>query len=318
MSWHLLNKGTPTMGELVVHGQGRWDYGTRGPEELGTFSMGTVIGTADTFSSYTPTFILRNVFWRQGSPDAGWAYRVGKITPDSLLSTSAHLDSQTTFLPSGGTGPFAIALPDSGFGALGIWYLNDQVALMGLVSDANANRFDYDLDSLGDGDFFKAIELHFRVAPQTPKAGYSKITIWHTDGTSDGESANGQLGPDGWGFFLKHEQELTADGRLIGILRYGKSFDDSAAYEQQAGAHLLLYDPSGLGRLKNDLFGVAYNWAQVTEGGTRSESNVEVFYRVPIVPLVDMTLSYQSVFNPVLDPENDHVSVFSIRFRTTF
>lgn len=315
-AWHLINKGEPTLGQVVAHVQGRWDYGTTGPEELGTVSLGSAIGTADTFAAYTPTFILRNLYWRHGSPEAGWTYRLGKITPDAHLSSSAHLASETTFLPSGGTAPFAIALPDSGLGAVGIWHLSDRAALAGLVSDANADRFDFgDLD---EGDLFKAIEFHLKIAPKTPKAGYSKITFWHTDGTSDGQPANGQLGPDGWGFFLKHEQELTEDGRAIVILRYGKSFDDSAVFERQVGAHFLLYEPRVLSGLKNDLIGVGFNWAQTPISGTRDEHNVEVFYRFPIFPNVDMTLSYQSVFDPALDPDNDQASVFSLRLRTVF
>ena len=106
-----------------------------------------------------------------------------------------------------------------------------------------------------------------------------------------GRSAGGSSGESGWGFYALHQQEMTADGRAIGILRYGKSFDNSALYDQQASAHFLLYDPPGPAQLQNDLLGVGYTWAQATESTARSESNVEVFYRFPIVPLADVTLS---------------------------
>jgi hypothetical protein len=299
--------------------EGRFDYGTRGPEDLGTFSLGSLIGTSDSFSKYSPAFILRNLYWRQGSPEAGWVYRIGKISPDGLLGSSAHISPFLTFLPSGGIGPFSIALPDSGLGAVGAWYFSDRVALAGLVSDANADRFDF--GDIRAGDFFKAVELHVKVAPRTPKAGYSKLTLWHTDGTEDGLPTNAEAGPSGWGIFLKHEQELTADGRAIGILRYGKCFDDSAVYDQQAAAHFLLYEPRILTRLKNDLVGVAFNWAQpttISSSDTRSEYNVEAFYRFPIFPNVDMTLSYQSVINPAFTRDVDHASVFNLRIRTVF
>ncbi len=319
-TWELLDIGKPTQGQLFFHLQGRWDYGTTGPETLGTTSLGSLNGTANTFSAYSPAFLVRNLYWQQGSEKAGWAYRVGKITPDAMFSTSAHISPQTTFLPTTAIGSFANAFPDSGLGIAGAWYINDRLKLLGLVSNANSDR--YDFGDTGEGDYYKALELGAKIAPRTPKAGYSKATVWHTDGTKDGLSSNGNLGPDGWGFFLKHEQELTADGRAIGILKYGKSFNKSAFYEQQAGGHFLLYDPTGLGQLKNDLLGVGYTWAQATDSDPdldiRSESNAEVFYRFPIYPLVDMTLSYQSVFNPALDPGNNHASVFSIRIRTTF
>jgi porin len=315
-SWDLLNKGKPNMGQLVFTVEGRWDYGTTGPEDLGTYGLGSAIGTADTFSKYSPAFLLRELYWRQGSPEAGWAYRFGKITPDAILSSSEHLSPYDNFLPSGSTGPFAIALPDSGLGAVGAWYLNDRMTLAGLISDANADRFDFgDPDQ---GDLFVAGEFHFKVAPQTPKAGFSKITLWHTDGTKNGLPANGENGPSGWGYYVKLEQELTADGRLIGILRYGKSYNDSAAYDQQGSAHLLLYEPRILTGLKNDLVGIAFNWARLPQSGTRDEYHAEVFYRFPIFPSVDTTLSYQSVIHPATTREIDHASVFSLRIKTVF
>ena len=315
-SWDLIDRGKPTLGQAVFHVQGRWDYGTAAPEDLGFVSLGSAIGTADTYAEYTPTLVLRNLYWRQGSPEAGWGYRVGKITPDGIMSSSAHLDSQITFLPSGSVSSLAIAFPDSGWGAVGAWYPNDRMALAGLVSDANADRFDF--GDIGEGDLFKAAEFLIKIAPKTSKAGYSKVTLWHTDGTKDGKAINASTGPSGWGVFVKHEQELTDDGRAVGILRYGKGFEDSAFYDQQAGAHFLLYEPRFLTRLKNDVVGAAFNWAKATAARARNEYNVEVFYRFPIFPEVDTTLSYQSVINPAFTRDLDHASVFSLRIRTVF
>ena len=48
--------------------------------------------------------------------------------------------------------------------------------------------------------------------------------------------------------------------------------------------------------------------------GSRDEYNLEVFYRFPLFPGVDTTLSYQSVFNPALNTEFDHAHVFSPAF----
>lgn len=41
-------------------------------------------------------------------------------------------------------------------------------------------------------------------------------------------------------------------GRTIGILRYGRSFEKAAPYEQQFGAHFLLYEPRIMTGLKNE------------------------------------------------------------------
>ena len=95
-------------------------------------------------------------------------------------------------------------------------------------------------------------------------------------------------------------------------------FEDSAFYDQQAGAHFLLYEPRVLTRLKNDVVGAAFNWAKVALDDARDEYNAEVFYRFPIFPGVDTTVSYQSVINPALTRDVDHASVFSLRIRTVF
>ena len=63
---------------------------------------------------------------------------------------------------------------------------------------------------------------------------------------------------------------------------------------------------------------MAVNWAQANVSGARLESNFEIFYRFPIFPKVDMTFSYQSLFNLALDPNNDQASAFGLRLRTTF
>ena len=82
----LIARGTPTQGEVTVHAQGRWNYGTTNPEDLGFVSLGSSLGTANTFAAYIdPPVIVRNLYWQQGSEEAGWAYRIGKITPDASL-----------------------------------------------------------------------------------------------------------------------------------------------------------------------------------------------------------------------------------------
>ena len=124
-------------------------------------------------------------------------------------------------------------------------------------------------------------------------------------------------GPEGWGYFVKLEQELSADGKSIGIFRYGKSYNDSALYRQQSGVHWLFYDPHFFGSIRNDLMGTAFNWVEAT-ASVRDEYNFEFFYRFPFFPHVDTTLSYQAIFDPALDLGIDFTNVFSIRIRTTF
>jgi hypothetical protein len=315
-SWELFNRGKPTQGQLVFGVQGRWNWGTTDPENLGTEALGSLSRPGNTFAEYTPTFLLRNFYWQQGSKEAGWIYRLGKITPDATLATSAHIAAPLTFTSTAGVGAFAIALPDSGLGTVVDWYLSDRVKVLGLVSDSNADRQDW--GHISEGDLFKAVELGVQFFPRTEKAGWSKLTVWHNDGTRDGSASNGNLGPDGWGFFLKLEQELSADGRFIGIAKYGRSDNDSALYKSQANVLFLYYDPDFIGRIQNDVIGFAINYVEPSLEGSRGEYNPELFYRFPLFPQVDMTLTYHSIINPALDRDNTFASAYSLRIRTTF
>jgi len=315
-SWELINRGEPTEGKLYFHLEGRWDYGTTGPQNLGFVSLASQIGTANAFAAYIPAFLVRNLYWEQGSKEAGWAFRIGKITTDAILATSQHITPVTTFLPNAGTGLFVSGYPDSGLGAVGVWYPSDRFRILGLVSDANGNR--YDFGDIRAGDLYAAAELGVKIAPKTEKAGYSKFTIWHNDGTKDGLPINASTGLKGWGMTVKLEHEFTDDGNTVGVFRWGKAWDKSALYDQQAGVHLLFYDPPGPAGMQNDLVGIAGNWAKASADGARDEYNVEVFYRFPLFTGLDTTLSYQSVINPALTREIDHASVFSLRIRAVF
>lgn len=318
ITWDLLNRDEPTQGKVYFHLEGRWDYGTTGPQTLGFDSLASAGGTGNAFSRYNPTFLIRNLYWEQGTKKAGWAYRFGKITVDSILATSRHISPVTTFLPNAGTGLFVSGYPDSGFGIAGVWYPSDRYRILGAVSDANGDRANW--GDISEGDLYKALEVGIKIAPRTEKAGYSKFTIWHSDGTADGEPINASTGKEGYGVTIKLEQELTADGQAVGVLRWGKSWDKAAIYDQQAGVHLLLYDPfraSSFG-LKNDVIGAAFNWIDSAAEGTRDEYNLEVFYRFPLFPGLDTRLSYQYVFDPAFSEEINGASVFGLGFRTVF
>ena len=156
-TWEVLDRGESTQGQFYLDIEGRWGYDTTDLNTLGADGLGSTILTSNPFTKYDPNFIVRNAYWHQGSREAGWSYRAGKITPDQILSTSAHISPFATFMPLASTVPFSMALPDSGWGAAGGWYINDRMTLVGVVSDANADRTER--GDIGEGDLFTAVEL---------------------------------------------------------------------------------------------------------------------------------------------------------------
>ena len=313
-TWELFNRGQPSQGELVFGLEGRWDYGTIGPQIIGFDSLASVGGTANTYYGYDPTFIMRNLYYHQGGRDAGWEFRIGKITSDQMLMTSKYLNPSTTFLSNGGTGVFTNGYPDSGLGVAGALHINDRVTIGAIVSDSNGNRFN--LGDIGAGQFYKGVELDVKIAPRTPAAGYSKFMIWHNDGTSDGTPINGSTGRPGWGFSVILEQEIDAEGRAILIGRYGRAFNGAAVYKEQAGVNFVYKEP--FFQEGDDMFGVGFNWFKSVVPDARDEYNFEAFYRFPLFPELDATVSYQNVINPALTTLFDNASVFSLRLVAGF
>ncbi len=316
-TWELFNRGTPTQGEVFFGVEGRWDYGPIGPQNIGFVSIASAGGTANSFSAYKPqAFILRNLYYRMGSVEAGWVFRAGKITTDAMLMTNRHITPNTTFLSNAGTGLFAAGFPDSALGAAGALYFGDRAYLGGLIADANGDRFDF--GRIYKGDFYKSAEVGFKLFPRTEKASYSKLLIWHTDGTYDGSPINANTGRSGWGFGAVISQELSADGRTVFVGRYGKSFNRAAIYDQQLGLALLHYRPFGQYSFDDDVIGAQFNWIDSSASETRQEYSLEAFYRFPLLPDLDTTLAYQAVIDPAFSTAFDSAHVFSLRLVTSF
>jgi porin len=314
--WALTKRGEPYQGNLYFHLESRWNWGTTGPQSLGGGSLGMLQNTGNTYEKYVPVSIMRNFYYQIGSTKSKGALRFGKVTIDSILGTNRHLTPNTTCLSYTCTGAFAIGLPDSALGVVGAWHFNDSVKLLGAVIDSNGDR--KNLGHVREGDFFYALDFGVKIAPKSEQAGYSHLIVWHNDGTRDGKPKNGSNGPKGWGFFALYEQELSNDGNNVAIFKYGKSYNDSAFYETQITGALVFHDPHFFGTIRNDAVGVSYNWIDAVTEGARREQNVEVFYRFPLFPGLDTTLSYIAVINPALDHTNDFASVFSLRFVTVF
>jgi hypothetical protein len=113
---------------------------------------------------------------------------------------------------------------------------------------------------------------------------------------------------------------LSADGRMIGILKYGRTYNDTGLFKELVSGHFLLYDPDlpGVRKIKNDVMGVGLVWAETPIPGTRDETNLEIFYRLPVFRQLDVSFSYQSFWNVARNPDIGQANVYSVRLRTTF
>lgn len=318
-TWDLIERGNPAAGQLSFGVEARWGYGDKlTPAELGTIGIGSATGTQDPYGETDPVTILRELFWRGGSPEQRWDYRIGKITPDRLLTGSDYIDPVSLGFPVGSQGSPSIGFPDSGFGFAMGFYPKDRFRLGVVVSDANGDRSNW--GDIGEGNFFKAVEAQFQIFPLSEKAGFSTFTLWHTDGTDDPANAlDSSTGQSGWGYFVKLEQELSRSGNDVVMIRFGQSYDDAAAYEQQGSIRYVRIDPPDPFGLDDDAFGIAASYVKpIVNPFDRNEWGIDTFYRFNLLERVETTFGYQYIADPTFNPTTNAVHVFSFRLSQFF
>ncbi len=318
-TWDIVERGDPSAGQISIGVEARWGYdGLLTPSQLGTIGIGSATGTTDPYGATSPNVILRELFWRGGSPEQGWDYRIGKITPDRLLTGSDYIDPVSLGLPVGSQGSPSIAFPDSGLGFAVGFYPTDRFRFGVVLADANGNRANW--GRIGEGNFFKAVELQAKLFPLTDKAGFSTFTVWHTDGTNDPANAgDSSTGEAGWGYFVKFEQELSKTGKDIGMIRFGQSFDGAAVYKQQGSIRYVRVDPPDPFGLKDDRFGIAASYVSpLANPFDRNEWGIDTFYKFNLLERVETTFAYQYIRNPTFNTFDDDVHVFSFRLSQFF
>ncbi len=325
--WPLLAKGTEWEGFLSFLVQGRDSLFTDVAPGSLFVNAGSLAGPVDSFDD-DQGFVLREYWWQQGSKDAGLMYRIGKIAPDTIVGTVSQFDSANLdFMALGQVVKLASRFPDAGFGgAVGFYPQGNskhQPHLQLYISDQNGNR--RNKGDLGEGEFFKGAEIGFRPFPQTDKAPHWRFSVWHAD------EQDKQGTSEGYGFLTKIEQELSPDGRFIGVLNYGHSWDAAFARNHLIG-RLVIEDPFQFINpsvdLAGDRLGIGASWVDPAVSEGRDEYNLEVYYRFPLFPNLDVTFDAQYMIDPALipivedvSPETktfDDVFAFTVRFRTTF
>ena len=318
-TWDALQRGDPSAGQVSFGLEARWGYGDLlTPSELGTIGIGSATGTTDPYGATTPAVVLRELFWRWGSPKRGWDYRIGKITPDRLLTGSDYIDPVSLGLPVGSQGSPSVGFPDSGLGFAAGFYPIDRFRFGIVVSDANGDRTNF--GDISEGNFFKAVEFQAKLFPLTEDAGFSSVTFWHTDGTDDPANAlDSSTGESGWGYFVKFEQELSKTGNDIGMIRFGQSYDGAAVYKQQGSIRYVRLDPPDPFDLKDDRYGIAASYVSpLVNPLDRDEWGIDTFYRFNLLKRVEATFAYQYIRNPAFNPFDDQAHVFSFRISQFF
>ena len=131
------------------------------------------------------------------------------------------------------------------------------------------------------------------------------VSFWHRDATS----ATGD--PSGWGLIFSASKYIQE--KYFPFVRY--------AYTKDAGSLLQNSLSLGFGYQPvpgSHLAAVAFNWGEVNEttfGVSDDQFSWELFYRLQLSSRVAITPDVQLLINPVLNPEQSSIFLYSLRAR---
>lgn len=282
--WTLLDRDGANPGALKFSIDQRFRYTDRSVEDLGD-ALGLLFGPADGYG--VRPLAIRQLYWAQSLLDGGLRLRIGKIDPGSFFNTNAFSDSSVFFLNQAFATNVAQIFPDQGLGAhLRInpsrtWYV------LGGIQDANALSSEAGFSTIKEGQFFGALEVGWTPAFAQLGAGAYRLTLWGN------EEATLRDTPSGYGLGLSADQDLSPNWSVFGL----------ASYRQGSGTPVRAVVSGGLVQRQvpgrpGDSWGTGLGVGFPTKNAPGQEWAWEIFYRLQVTPLFDISPDFQTIFQP--------------------
>ncbi|WP_171169061.1 carbohydrate porin [Ruegeria sp. HKCCA0370] len=294
-SWQATERGSLTFKIEDRHG-----YTDVAPQFLG-LDGGALSITGTAFNDNG--LLLTNLFWTQRAENGAWTLQVGQIDVTDFVDIYGLVSPYSGFQNlSFNTNP-TINTPNQGIGIAGGIKLSENFYAVASVADANADPSDPSLDVFSDGNLFKSFEIGYTSGFDRIYFDNVHLTLWHADAADDGSRAEdyGAVFSAAW----------FVDNKWMPFVRAGASKGTAALYDRSVSAGLGYY-----GR-NTDLAGLGLNWAEARNIDS-DQLTLEAFYRFSISPGLQITPSLQFISNPLLNPNQDSITLFSLRTRIVF
>ncbi|NOC47502.1 carbohydrate porin [Ruegeria sp. HKCCD7559] len=294
-SWQATERGSLTFKIEDRHG-----YTDVAPQFLG-LDGGALSITGTAFNDNG--LLLTNLFWTQRAENGAWTLQVGQIDVTDFVDIYGLVSPYSGFQNlSFNTNP-TINTPNQGIGIAGGIKLSKNFYAVASVADANADPSDPSLDVFSYGNLFKSFEIGYTSGFDRIYFDNVHLTLWHADAADDGSRAEdyGAVFSAAW----------FVDNKWMPFVRAGASKGTAALYDRSVSAGLGYY-----GR-NTDLAGLGLNWAEA-RNIDGDQFTLEAFYRFSISPGLQITPSLQFISNPLLNANQDSITLFSLRTRIVF
>ncbi len=288
------------LGSLTFKIEDRHSYTDVAPQFLGLDGGALAItGTAFNDSG----LLLTNLFWTQRAENGAWTLQVGQIDVTDFVDIYGLVSPYSGFQNLAFNTNPTINTPNQGLGIAGGLKLSSNLYAVASIADANADSSDPDFDVFSDGNLFKSLELGYTSAFDRIYFDNVHLTLWHADAAEDGSRAEDYGAAFSAAWFVGNT--------WMPFFRAGASKGTAALYDRSVSTGIGYY-----GR-NTDLAGLGLNWAEA-RGVDGDQFTLEAFYRFSISPGLQITPSAQFISNPLLNPDQDSIALFSLRTRIVF
>ncbi len=300
--WEVWGKKSGNSGTIGFNLRNRHKYTDIPPSLLGT-SIGSLWNLTGGFSDVG--FQFTQLYLDQYFLEKKVGFRLGQMFQDSVFNTHAYKSAKLYFLNAAFSDNPAVAFPSHGVGFVTMIRPAEGWYVVTGVGDSTGRQLQAGLpDFLSSEKLFTGVQLGW--SPVTgPLANHSFAAFaWATPADTDSDA------PDGEGIALTYEWEPDKPYGLFA--QYSWSSTQATRVEHLATVGMVWDNP--LGR-ELDVFGLAAGFGTATEPGVDPQGVFEVFYRLQLTPLFQITPDFQLIIQPSLNPQEDVIAVFGIRGR---
>jgi len=268
----------------------------------GLASEAGYIGVTGTLFSDTDGLTLVDFNYQQSFNDGDTGLIVGRFDPNDYMDVLGYSNPWTTFSNVASLLNPSIALPDAMLGVGAGHRFTDQWYVKGSINDANGTVSEIKAFE-GGAEFFKWAEFGWTPSPEQHYLTNIHVVAWHVDEREDAGV------PSAHGIAIGANR-TSANQRWMGFVRAGWSDGIAPIYNETYTVGVLRKF-----RRNADLMGLAVNWGNPPDRSLSSQTTGELFYRLQFAQNLAITPSIQLLKNPALNPIEDTVWVWSLRFR---
>lgn len=302
--WHISDDPNKDQGTMGFSFEERDNVTNHGVADFST-EVGSGFQTHGLRTDERSRTALRQLWWRKKLADDKVTLTLGKLHHTAYYNRNRFAgNARTHFLSFPFSRNINRLIPQDGLGANVNIKPTDEFYVSAGFGDARADHKTSGFDTIGDGDFFTAVELGLTPNIEGAGRGNYRFTVWHADETD--------VSDEGYGFALSFDQDLGEDFGTF--TRYGYTEPEVTGIEHFVSGGFIVRHPWGV---KEDLLGVGISWDR-TGDTEEDEFALEVFYRAQATRHLQISPSILIVFDPVESDKTEPVAVFGVRARVLF